>query len=160
MIDDEGASMVQYTTTFSAYGFDVGPKRIYQGLSNDIFTNVDFFLEYVDYLLKNDPEAQSEKNEICAFVIDQQMPPRKFAKKKEFLGLKLAKNHASTGGALMEHLYDCFTREVTSNPIRFFILSQIANGIQNNGDRYTYQFLTKKDGWDSNCDTIRRALDR
>ena len=102
MIDDEGdePQVIRYARTLTMpYGFVVGPRKPqeYESLSDGIFTDVGDFLGYVDYLLSpSDSEAQRELMEICAFIIDQQMPPgdrlvRVYPEKQ------LAKNHPNTG---------------------------------------------------------------
>jgi len=149
--------MVQYAKKLESGGFAVGSRihQEYVSLSEGIFTDIDDFLDYVDYLFSpNDYEAQSEREEICAFIIDLKMPPGDRLV-KNFPDLKLANNPALTGVALMNYLYDHFTNEVMSNSIHFFILSLFEG--QATGE-IPCQFLSKDADCTLNCETIRRAL--
>ena len=166
MIDDEGydAKVIRYARTLTmTYKFDVGPNipQMYDSLSEGIFTDVDDFLDYVDYLSEaGDPDAQRERLEIRAFIVDQKMPPGDRLV-RDFPDMQLAKNHNQTGTTLMKYLYKSFTNEVKSNSIHFFMLSIVSpyEAMMNEED-FTCPFLPKAHEFTSNCDYIVNVLGR
>jgi len=159
MIDDEGdyPDMIQYVTIFRDCGFAVGPEipQLYDGLSEGgIFTDVDDFLGYVDYLLTpNDAEAQIERMEIRAFIVDQKMPPGDRLA-GDFPNMPLARNPALTGATLIKYIYNLFANEITPNSIQWFLLSLF----EGRGIEPPFEYLSKENGCVFNCGITRRAL--
>ena len=162
MIDDEGdkTDVAKYAVTLKSkpYGFAVGPGKPekFLDLSKEgIFTDVDAFLDYVNYLKSGDSEAQSEQEEIVAFIIDQRIPPGDQLV-KIFPDMKLGDNHDRTGEALLMHLDLYFQEEIIENPIEFFVLSQLPGQVL---QPFRFLYLSKNlHTCEDNCRTIHLKI--